>query len=185
MQDKLACSRTLPVSCLQEMAVNAPWTLQRLECFPELLHHLVSLACTTPSRTSAANHMAGSITLEGKALQVASVHIMVALGAHDERARQVFLSKLLPAAMAADATQDHCWQAVLAGCPAVFGPVQEASGGSELVEQAGRFSVRALVQSVAQKTSLMQLSVDDGSIMDARRLCKLAQLHVYSHLVPS
>ena len=169
----------MPLSCLQEMAAAAPWLLQRWECFPALLQQLVNLACTTPPEIPLADQKSGAVSEEAPALQIVAVRTLVALGAHDERARQVYLSKLIPEAMAADTSRDACWQAVLAGCSAVFaagqGSVRRKEG-----ERAEGFSVNTLLQSMAKRENSACVSTAKGSPLNVARLCKLAQLKVCS-----
>lgn len=170
----------MSVTCLHEMAVAAPHILPRLDSCPALLEQLVSLACPDVAQQSSAAVLAiDAHCVEGRPVQLAAVSSMCALAAHDEQARKVYMSRLLPMALAAPSSHEYCWQAVLAACPAVFAAVQ-APGGFEQVEHAGSLSVREVVRSLIKTESLTRTPTAEGPVMNARRLCRLMQLNVCS-----
>ncbi len=171
---------SISVTCLHEMAVAAPHILCRLDSYPALLEQLVSLACPDVAKQSSATVPASDgHCVEGRAVHLAAVSSLCALAVHEELARKMYVSSLLPKALAAPSSHEFCWQAVLAGCSAVLTAVQVPSGVQE-GEHAASISVRDIVRSLIKSESLVRASTAKGPVMDARRLCRLMQLHVCS-----
>ena len=179
-QGVLSQGCTLSVTCLHVMAVAAPHILSRLDSYPALLEQLVSLACPdTAQHSSAAGPAIEAHCVEGRAVQLAAVSSMGALAAHDKIAKTVYVSRLLPMALAAPSSHESCWQAVLAACPAVLAAIHRPAG-VEVAEHGGSSTVREIVRNVINNESLVRRQTAEGPIMDARRLCRLMQLHVCS-----
>lgn len=145
-----------------------------MDSFPELLSQLVSLAY--PAAASEEIQAPAGVPEEQRSLQMAAVRSLAALGVHDGRARSVYLSRLLPAALGAAQSQELCWQAVIAGCPAVFAAGQSMGG-----EQCKRIILCDIVQSVVERECMTRATTAEGAVLNARRLCKLTQLQVSAY----
>ena len=105
-------------------------------------------------------------------MQQTAMRCMASLAAHDERALQITVDQVVPAALAD--SSELCWQSTLAQCSNVLHAVSSIScaPSGEGSEEAP-FPMQRLITHL--KTA-EQCADTEGAVMQARRLCRLALL---------
>ena len=156
---------------LQQLIAGCPHAVVRDKCYPQLLQELLRRAAPgsgTRMSPGMNNQHPGQTVLT----QQTAVRCIASLAAHDERALQIMVDQVVPAALAD--SSELCWQGTLAQCSDVL-----HARSSMSCRPSGKGSEEALFSMqrlITRLKSAEQCAGTEGPTLQARRLCRLALL---------